>query len=237
MKPIHILFLALGLSFGFKARAGEGCGKKVTYVLSGTADLTARDLVKIQLIIKEYQQGTLSAESFYVQLTDKYGASRKLISFICKRIGIDELTLDLDLSDLDNEAIKDGGKIEIIGKMLPTDNASGGEINADIKVISLYDDGAVANSDFQVITSIAELPMRGTLKLFPNPAMDQVILSTGGELLSNLEIISLGGDVVIRRHNLPSNPVLDISSLPVGTYFVKAAGSSHSFYAKLAVVK
>lgn len=77
----------------------------------------------------------------------------------------------------------------------------------------------------------------GEYVVYPNPAKDKITIKAGEDLqCSILEIVSLGGDVLLTR-NLSSDSIeLDISILPPGTYLVLLKGKQTVYYQKLIVL-
>lgn len=76
-------------------------------------------------------------------------------------------------------------------------------------------------------TNIAETAIIAPFSMFPNPAEDQLQLSTTNREAQTLQIFSSNGQVVLEV-KLPahiSNHQLDISALSAGVYFVKMAGT------------
>jgi len=73
---------------------------------------------------------------------------------------------------------------------------------------------------------IATITGNAFVKMYPNPAANQLRIESGDKTIDKLDIIDITGKIVKTYHfNSPINTVLDISELPNGIYFA-------AFYSK-----
>jgi len=62
----------------------------------------------------------------------------------------------------------------------------------------------------------------GSIKLFPNPVNAGMLnISSGKQQIQNLEIFSMFGQLVRSIDDQGAKQQIDVSALPVGTYFVR----------------
>ncbi|HRP01755.1 MAG TPA: S8 family serine peptidase [Candidatus Kapabacteria bacterium] len=71
--------------------------------------------------------------------------------------------------------------------------------------------------------------------IYPNPAMDYILLNLDGIL--NFEIIGIDGKIIKQYKNYKSHEKIDISNLPIGLYFIKVSYLNNIKIAKFLVIK
>ena len=119
---------------------------------------------------------------------------------------------------------------DYIGTAVPTEaqNISG--------IITERNDGdyfitARGVTDFEEFLSIGETTAV-TIAMFPNPASDQITISTGVNIAMNVSIFEITGKKVIETTT--ANPI-DVSALASGVYVVQVADATSSTTAKLVI--
>jgi hypothetical protein len=90
--------------------------------------------------------------------------------------------------------------------------------------VNFMDNNLPGNCTF---TGIQHAENISTIKLFPNPARDQLIITGGNLKNSILTILSLPGEIVMEQENSTGdNITFNISKLPAGSYFIKLISKS-----------
>jgi hypothetical protein len=76
-------------------------------------------------------------------------------------------------------------------------------------------------------------------KLYPNPAVNQVVFETNSTSLESLEIVTITGQIVVNSSLKNGKMALDISGLAEGIYIFNARSSEDkiSFTQKLVIRK
>lgn len=98
--------------------------------------------------------------------------------------------------------------------------------NGDYHVISFDANGCdVEAAAFNVMTSVNDLSVSGRFKIYPNPANDFVLISSGnGAASGKISVFNVLGEKVISLFIAPGSQLpaaLDISALPKGLYNVE----------------
>lgn len=86
------------------------------------------------------------------------------------------------------------------------------------------------------LAKTSEAPTAGKLKLTPNPASSTVRLETEYGHIQSIMVADNLGRLVLQTNTLTDN-LLDISSMPPGTYFVKVQTDRGAFTQRLSVVR
>ena len=74
------------------------------------------------------------------------------------------------------------------------------------------------------ITGINEKQEAGSLKIYPNPAIQQITIElpvTGNTMTGTMSVFSMTGQAMIKRQVNGSKIKINVSSLPAGIYFVR----------------
>lgn len=83
---------------------------------------------------------------------------------------------------------------------------------------------------FGAITSVNEkIPTGGSLSVYPNPAGEKITLLNMPEGTGIVRIFSLNGRLAEQATPTPDDPVIDISTLHSGIYFLVADGQTTKF--------
>ena len=78
-------------------------------------------------------------------------------------------------------------------------------------------------------TYIGDHLVLSEVQIAPNPAVDQIIVTTSSPLTDPASIFDLKGQLVIIKDLSSTESVIDISSLPAGEYIIKVGGSADRF--------
>ena len=70
--------------------------------------------------------------------------------------------------------------------------------------------------------SIREVNALGDVKIYPNPAYDNVTIS-GGKTINDIAVINVVGQTVIKQNSNSNNIVLNVEGLQSGVYFIKVS--------------
>ena len=73
---------------------------------------------------------------------------------------------------------------------------------------------------YESTVNVTEL--NNTVSVYPNPAIDKLFIATAGELLANVTVMNMNGQVVISEIN-PADNVVEVSALTEGVYLIKVA--------------
>ena len=128
-------------------------------------------------------------------------------------------TLFVYLNDgtIDSVVMTDGikkGKMYINGENLDI-------IDAD-SVVHSFQRFKIIKLDMSSVTSVAEIKPSG-ISITPNPAKDELYFIAIEEEIMFIEVFSLTGELLFHKE-ICSSDKLDISMLPIGSYFIKVNG-------------
>ncbi len=80
---------------------------------------------------------------------------------------------------------------------------------------------AVITANFVLPTGVEEIPAGNTLKIYPNPAKDELRIESGDLRVENVEILDVSGKKLSKSDIHISANSVNVSTLPKGMYFIQ----------------
>ena len=113
------------------------------------------------------------------------------------------------------------------------------ELQADGKLVvagtarvGTNDDIAIARYHTGINTSVAEIGVESKLSVFPNPAVNQLTV-TSEKTLNNVELLDALGRTVLTQTSNANRFQLDLSQIPSGIYLLRATDGERMFTQKV----
>ncbi len=118
--------------------------------------------------------------------------------------------------------------------------AGSGDVTLYGSTLSINGDGSTSGDEFMnipnvvitesVANSVAEEINKSMVTIFPNPTTDYITVDLGSEVISNVEVYSITGSLVMTTEGNAQKQMINVSNLKNGNYFVRVigSGSTHS---------
>ena len=98
--------------------------------------------------------------------------------------------------------------------------------------VGTNDDIAIARYHTGINTSVAEIGAESNLSVFPNPAVNQLTV-TSEKTLNNVELLDALGRTVLTQTSNANRFQLDLSQIPSGIYLLRATDGERMFTQKV----
>jgi hypothetical protein len=106
-------------------------------------------------------------------------------------------------------------------------------------VTCVYKDGESLPSDTLHISLVTtpEVFQNNNIKIYPNPASDQVTIESGYEKIKSISVINCKGDMVMEQLANSGRVELDLSNIAGSFYFLRIISDKGVYTSKLLIVK
>lgn len=156
------------------------------------------------------------------------------------------------LTRIDHTTRSGGGEIGRVTMKITTGNINGKEldyyamncyvnnlrvINNNGNVLDVDAIGDDATVQYEPL-GINEVSWQGEVLLYPNPAQQQLTVSSSKLPIGSLQVINLLGEVVMEQQNADTkNTMLNIGTLSNGIYILKLSSGSSTYHTRFMVAK
>ncbi|MAP81019.1 MAG: cadherin [Aequorivita sp.] len=133
-------------------------------------------------------------------------------------------------------SVNNAGNITNYGSFSGSWVSFGEDVNKELYIVDL--NGFIYKVVGSVIANSAEFQQKNQLKIFPNPASNNITFVLNNDNFSNIAIYDVSGRIILSSENVNSNEIrLNISKINSGVYFAKIKSDTGRTFVKKIIIK
>lgn len=112
----------------------------------------------------------------------------------------------------------------------------GEDVNKELYIVDF--NGTIYKIEGSLIANSPEFQQENQLKIFPNPASNNITFAIANDNFSNLAIYDVSGRIILSSENVNSNEIrLNVSKINSGVYFAKIKSNTGRTFVKKIIIK